>query len=117
MFAEVDALALNQALAHVMGVVREINGYLERTAPWREAKAGHEARVATILYTACEALRLVSVLLQPVLPERTEELWRRLGWQPPAHLEDALSWGGLQPGTGVVLGPPLFPREVGTDIS
>ena len=115
-FVEVDALALNQALARVMEVVRQINGYLERTAPWREAKAGHQERVATILYTACEALRLVSVLLQPVLPERMGELWRRLGWRPPEYLGDALAWGGLQPGTGVVLGPPLFPREVNQDI-
>ena len=33
-----------------------------------------------------------------------------LGWQPPAHLGDALSWGELRPGGG--LGPPLFPRDV-----
>jgi methionyl-tRNA synthetase len=119
-FALVDDLALNQALARVMDVVGEINGYLERTAPWREAKAGHVGRVATILYTACEALRLVSVLLSPILPPsasdgRTGELWRRLGWQPPERLGEGLSWGGLQPWASVVLGPPLFPREVSTD--
>jgi hypothetical protein len=51
-------------------------------------------------------------LLHPVLPERTTELWRRLGWTPPERLWEALSWGGLLPGTGAVLGPPLFPREV-----
>ena len=112
-FALVDDLAVNRALARVMDVVGEINGYLERTAPWREAKAGHSERVATILYTAAEALRLVSVLLQPVLPERMGELWRRLGWEPPERLGDALSWGLLAPGVSVVQGPPLFPREVG----
>jgi methionyl-tRNA synthetase len=111
----VDELALNQALAQVMDVGGAINGYLERTAPWREAKAGHEARVATILYTACEALRLVSVLLQPVLPERMGELWRCLGWQPPERLGEGLEWGLLRPGTSMVLGPPLFPREVNAD--
>jgi methionyl-tRNA synthetase len=98
-----------------MHLVGEINGYLERTAPWREAKDGHGDRVAAILYTACEALRLVSVLLQPVLPEQMKELWRCLGWQPPAHLGDALCWGGLRPGTDVILGLPLFPREVSAD--
>jgi methionyl-tRNA synthetase len=116
-YARVDELALGQTLAQVMEVVGAINGYLERTAPWRAAKDGHAERVPTILYTAAEALRLVSVLLQPVLPPsasdgRMGELWRRLGWQPPAHLGDALSWGGLRLGKTVVLGPPLFPREV-----
>ena len=67
---------------------------------------------ASSLYTAREALRLVSVLLQPVLPERMGELWRRLGWQPPARLGDTLSWCGLQLGASVVLGLPLFPRDI-----
>jgi methionyl-tRNA synthetase len=97
-----------------MDVVGAINGYLERTAPWREAKTD-PARAATILYHAAEALRLLSVLLHPVLPERTAELWRRLGWTPPAHLGDGLSWGELQPGMEVVSGPPLFPRDVNAD--
>ena len=79
-------------------------------------------RERTILYTACEALRLVSVLLQPVLPPsasdgRMEELWRRLGWTPPTHLGDALPWGGLRAGAEVAKGPPLFPRDVNADAS
>jgi methionyl-tRNA synthetase len=64
-------------------------------------------------YLADEALRPLSVLLHPVLPERTVEPWRRLGWTPPAHLGNALSWGNLSAGQVVVAGPPLFPREVG----
>ncbi len=110
--AQVEALAINAALAQIMGVVSEINGYLERTAPWKQAKTGSAGRVATILYHAAETLRLTSILLQPVLPERMAELWRRLGWQPPTPLKDGLTWGSLEPGTAVVSGPPLFPREV-----
>jgi methionyl-tRNA synthetase len=106
----VEAIAPNEAVILTMGVVKEINGYLERTAPWRRAKEGQTDRVATILYTAAEALRLTSVLLHPVLPERTAELWHRLGWQPPEPLRDGLDWGGLQPGSQVTPGPPLFPR-------
>ncbi|MGD1993964.1 MAG: methionine--tRNA ligase, partial [Anaerolineae bacterium] len=90
----------------------EINRYLERTAPWKRAKAGEQERVATILYTAMEALRLVSVLLQPVMPEKMAELWRRLGWQPPQALDAPLTWGQLRPGNPVASGPPLFPRDV-----
>jgi len=108
------ALAIREALAEVFGVVREINTYLEQTAPWRQAKSGDKDRVATILYYAGEALRLVSVLLQPVLPERMAEVWRRLGWQPPEDLARGLAWGGLQAGTPVVSGPPLFPRDART---
>jgi methionyl-tRNA synthetase len=111
-FEHVEALAINDALGEVMEVVGEINRYLEQTAPWKRAKAGEEERVATILYTALEGLRLASVLLQPVMPERMAELWRRLGWQVPEELNAALAWGELEPGTRVVEGEPLFPRDV-----
>jgi methionyl-tRNA synthetase len=109
-FERVEAIAPNEAVIQTMGVVKEINGYLERTAPWRRAKEDQVDRVATSLYTAAEALRLTSILLHPVLPERTAELWRRLGWRPPEPLREGLDWGGLQPGSHVIPGPPLFPR-------
>jgi methionyl-tRNA synthetase len=109
---QVEDLALNEALAQVFEVVGEINRYLEGEAPWKLAGTEDSGRVPTILYTAAEALRLVSILLQPVLPERMAELWRRLGWQPPAALREGLSWGQLRPGTPVVAGEPLFPRDV-----
>ena len=66
--------------------------------------------MATILYHAAEALRTCSVLLHPVMPERTVEIWRRLGWRPPEPLQDGLRWGGLQAGARVIAGPPLFPK-------
>ncbi|MBN1877654.1 MAG: methionine--tRNA ligase [Anaerolineae bacterium] len=109
-FARVEALALNEALIAIMEVVGEINKYLEHTAPWKLVKQGETARAATVLYYAAEALRLTSLLLHPVLPEKTAELWERLGWQLPARLADGLHWGGLQPGAKVNSGSPLFPR-------
>jgi methionyl-tRNA synthetase len=109
-FECVEAFAPNEALALTMDAVRSINGYLERTAPWKRAKEGRTQRVATSLYTAAEALRLTSILLHPVLPERTAELWRQLGWRPAAPLKDGLVWGGLRPSSAVVAGPPLFSR-------
>jgi methionyl-tRNA synthetase len=111
--SQVEQLRLNEALANVAGTVSRINGYLQETAPWSLAKQkGRQSEVNNTLYTAAEALRLVSVLLWPVLPERISELWRRLGWSPPETLRDGLKWGGLQPGTEVIEGPPLFPKDV-----
>ncbi len=111
--SQVEQLRLNEALANVAGTVNRINGYLQETAPWSLAKQkGRQSEVNDTLYTAAEALRLISVLLWPVLPERISELWRRLGWSPPETLRDGLKWGGLQPGTEVIEGPPLFPKDV-----
>ena len=109
-FAQVEELALNEVLGRIIDFVGQINGYLEQAAPWRQFKAGKTDRAATSLYTAAEALRLASLLLHPVLPERTTELWRRLGWQPAQPLREGLVWGLLSPGAAVVVGQPLFPK-------
>ncbi len=111
-FTHIETMALNQALGHIITFISQINTYLEHTAPWREAKAGHQTRVDTILYHTAEALRLASVLLHPVLPERTVVLWSRLGWQSPPNLADSLVWGKLKTGAKVETGPALFPKEV-----
>ncbi len=112
-FAQVDELALNNALGLVLEALSAVNAYLERSAPWRAAKAGAQARVETILYTAGEALRFASVLLAPALPQQTVEIWRRLGWLAPEPLAQGLAWGSWQPGTPVVQGEPLFPKQEG----
>ncbi len=107
---QVEAFAVNQAVEKVMDFLTTTNGYLERAAPWKAAKAGEMERVATSLYFAAEALRLAGVLLAPVMPERSAELFRRLGWQPQASLQGDLRWGALPPGSRVQTGAPLFPR-------
>ena len=110
-FEQVGHFALNAALAQVMDALTAVNGYLERTAPWTQAKQGRQERVETILYTAGEALRLAAVLLAPVMPEKSAEIWRRLGWQAPEDLSRGLAWGGWQPGSPVQAGDGLFPRK------
>ena len=110
-FVRVEAFAISRALGQVGEVVSEINRYVEHGAPWIAAKEGKTSEVETVLYHAAEALRLMSVLLWPVMPERMSEIWRRLGWKPPADLAEGLVWGTLAPGTTVVSGPPLFPKQ------
>ncbi|MBN1888483.1 MAG: methionine--tRNA ligase [Thermoflexales bacterium] len=106
---QVETMALNDALAQIMGVVKDINRYLDQAAPWRLAKLGQTGQVERVLYHAAEALRMCSVLLQPVMPERMAQVWHCLGW--PGSPPEGLEWGGLQPGTQVSAGAPLFPRQ------
>ena len=110
-FDQVEDFAVNQALERIFDALKAVNQYLETTAPWKISKSGDTTRVDTILYTACEALRLCSVLLAPVMPGKAAEVWQRLGWQPPEPLANGLAWGGLQPGSTFTVGEPLFPRK------
>ena len=100
-----------------MDSVGEINGYLERTAPWREAKAGHSERVAAILYIAAEALRGISVLL-------ARPATIRLGWPDGRAVAAAgvaaarAAWGRAVLGwakAGGVRGPGSAPLPAGCE--
>jgi methionyl-tRNA synthetase len=115
-----DALQLDEAAGAAMELVREIDGYIERTAPFRLAKDPERMpQVGAILYDCAEAMRIASLLLWPVLPEKMEEVWRRIGGDAylaavaergRGRLDEWAVWGLLRPGTPVAKGEALFPR-------
>jgi len=52
-------------------------------------------------------------MLKPVMPQKTEETWQKLGIQlssQQAYLKDLDEWGGLKPGLQVIPKGMLFPR-------
>ncbi len=108
---------LHRALEAIFAFSDTVNRYLEERAPWKVAKqkeTGWEEHVATTLYTSCEALRVVALLLAPFLPDTAPRILERLGVGdalPQARLpDDAARWGLLAPGTPTSKGAPLFPR-------
>ncbi|MDD5697855.1 MAG: methionine--tRNA ligase [Victivallaceae bacterium] len=76
-------LRINQGLEQVMNAVRAGNRYLEQTAPWTLAKNGETERLNTVLYYAAETLRKISILLDPVMPDKMTALRRALGLKNP----------------------------------
>src|SRR5690606_20044345 len=109
------ALRLHEAVAAVVGLASEVNRYLDAAAPWKAAKEpGGEARVRTSLYTACQGLRAIALLLAPFLPASAAAIAERLGVPrllAEARLpDDARTWDALAPGTPVTKGAALFPR-------
>ncbi len=104
----------HRALEAIFQLVDVVNRYLEERAPWKSGKdPAAAAQTASTLYTSCEALRVIALLLAPFLPETAPELLARLGLEGElgrARLPDALRWGGLRPGTSTRQGKPLFPR-------
>ncbi len=108
----VNNVRLDQGLAAVLSAVRATNRYLELKQPWTLAKrGGQEAALNIVLYTAAEALRVISGLLYPVMPERMAALRKALGVasiEPKFELLDA--FGILKSGTSVADPGALFPR-------
>jgi methionyl-tRNA synthetase len=110
----VRGMELHRALESVQRAIDAANRYLELREPWKGAKDPALAgRVRTTLYTACEALRITTLLLSPFIPRKCDELWSRLGiGGSPAdqQLPEAAGWGGIAVGSPTTKGQPLFPR-------
>ena len=114
-----DELNFSEALKGLWLLVAETDGYLTTNAPWKKPAdrldADHEALQARVLVTAAEAIRVITALVYPILPDAAAKVWRQLGL---GEIADAakqsfladLAWGGLKPGTKFGEPAPLFPR-------
>ena len=108
-----DRLAFSLALEAIWEQVAAIDKYLTVEKPWTLAeKPEDKARLATVLYTAAEGLRIITALAHPVLPQSTQKIWRQLGQtEPLGSLQlDLLAWGQLKPGTKIGKPEGIFPR-------
>lgn len=107
-----DHLYIPQALMEIFKVVQRANKYIDETAPWLLAKEeSNYARLATVLYTLCESLRYVTVLLSAFLPQTAPRIAQQLGVKPDElNLAQLENWGGLPANLTVYKADVLFPR-------
>ena len=109
-----DALDISRALEGLWTLVARVDGYITETAPWKVAASADPAdreKLAAILYTSAEVIRIITALIHPVLSEATTKIWTQLGLGDisKAELKD-ITWGGLAPGTKLGELSPIFPR-------
>lgn len=111
--AQMDELAFSRALESVWELLAQANRYLNESAPWALTDSPEQRpRLATILYTSAEVIRIATVLLAPVLPESCRRVWEQLGIKSPLKLQriNELKWGGLPVGSSLGEIAPIFPR-------
>jgi methionyl-tRNA synthetase len=109
-----DEYHFSRALEIAWTLVGAVNKYLVDEEPWLVAEQEGEekkSRLATILYTACEALRIVTALAHPVLPDATAKIWHQLGLGEITKFDlSDLKWGQLPLGGKLGKVEPVFPR-------
>ena len=114
-----DALSFSEALKSLWLLVAETDGYLTANAPWKKpadrSDADHALLQARVLATAAEAIRVITALAYPILPDSAAKVWRQLGQGEIAEAAKSsfltnLAWGGLKAGTRFGEPAPLFPR-------
>lgn len=108
-----DAIAPHRALEATIALSSAANQYVDRAAPWAEAKRGDQRRVDTVLATLLGVLGSLSVMIWPVLPGRSDAMRAQLGLPPIGTREGDDLWprGLLTRAAGEALAPgaPLFP--------
>jgi len=114
-----DAMDFSRALESLWALVAAVDGYLTASAPWKKpaevSEEDHARTQARVLAVAAEAIRIITALVYPILPESTGKVWQQLGLgdiEQAAKLGQLkrLAWGGLEPGTKFGEPAPLFPR-------
>jgi methionyl-tRNA synthetase len=109
-----SAFAFSRALETAWSLVASVDKYIVENEPWALADKQDEtsrARLATILYTSAEALRIVTALAHPIIPDSTSRIWTQLGLGDikKFDLRD-LKWGQLPLGTKLEKVEGVFPR-------
>ncbi len=108
-----DEFAFSRALEEAWGIVARVDKMISEAKPWDLAKdAKQRETLNAVLYRAAESLRWLSVLLYPVMPNASREIYRQLGLSGEAATTQPseLTWGGLKAGTQTGEITPLFPR-------
>ncbi len=107
-----NAFQFSNALTEIWRFIARTNKYIDETMPWALAKdESRKARLAAVMYNLCEALRIVSVLIAPFMPQTAPKIQAQLGLsKDDVTYESAGAWGKTPAGVTVSKGETLFPR-------
>ena len=109
-----DQFQFSRALEAVWALIAAVDRYIVENEPWALGEKQDEdsrSRLATVLYTAAEALRIATALSHPVMPDATMKIWTQMGLGDIQNLVlDKLAWGQLPLATKLGEVQPVFPR-------
>ena len=107
-----DGFQFSNALAEIWKFISRTNKYIDETTPWTLAKTEAERpRLAAVLHSLCEAVRVISVFIEPFMPNTAAAIRRQLGIPGgPAGWQNARRFDLLPEGFRVTKSPALFPR-------
>ncbi|PIE00177.1 MAG: methionine--tRNA ligase subunit beta [Acidobacteria bacterium] len=110
-----QAFKFHRGLQAVWEFVGLANRYIVANEPWKLAKDEALAeRLDTVLYNILESLRLLTLVVQPVMPGASARMAEGLGLALDSDLLNSLTtggaWGRLPAGIVVQAGGNIFPR-------
>ena len=113
--ASFDRFEFSRGLESIWALISGVDKFIVERAPWKLSHKPDEASQQALdetLYTAAEALRVVTALVYPVLPQSAPRIWAQLGMADTVESVcfETLAWGGLAPGQKIGEVAAVFPR-------
>ena len=105
-----DDLHVADAIDAIFDIFKRCNKYIDETTPWVLAKdESSRDRLATVMYVLLESIRHGAVLLQAVLPDTADSIFKQLNTEN-RYYDSLNTFDGLD--FGIVLNDPepLFVR-------
>ena len=98
------------SLENIIDGYRRCNKYIDDTMPWVLVKDDTKKdRLSTVLYNLVEAIRIITVLLQPYLPDTSENIFKQINTDKVSY--DSISeFGSYISGTKLNIPEILFKR-------
>jgi methionyl-tRNA synthetase len=105
-----ERFEVHAAISRLMEFAKTCNTYIEMSAPWKLSKDPSRSEALDhVLFVLAESLRIVGVLLSPILPTASREVFYQLNVCEEREMRDA-SWGILPEKHRLGKPVPLFPR-------
>ena len=98
-------LKIHDGIENSISIIRLINKFLEEKAPWKTIKE-NKTKAGTTIYLSAEALRIGAVLLNPIIPEKTNLILESMKCSP----EDNTNFGNLEEKININIIKNIFPR-------
>lgn len=107
-----DHYQFSDAISEIWKLISSCNKYIDETMPWVLGKDdSKKSRLACVLYNLCEALRIISILLAPFMPETSLKIAEKIGASSEICTWDCANKFALLPSDAKIeKGDTLFPR-------
>ncbi|MDD5343060.1 MAG: methionine--tRNA ligase [Smithella sp.] len=117
--AEVESsfkdMSLHKALIAIWEFINITNKYIVENEPWTLDKdPANKEKLTAIMYHLLAALRAISILLMPFIPQTAEKILQQIGADNAKNLNlaDIKKDDTLKAGSPLIRGESLFPRIV-----
>ncbi|UCD63803.1 MAG: methionine--tRNA ligase [Candidatus Zixiibacteriota bacterium] len=113
-YGHIKHFRIGNAISEAMDLVKATNKFFNDKAPWVLAREGRTEELGGILYACSEIIRIVSVILFPVMPDKMREIRRVFGLDDSTlSLDHARKFFEIEPGSRVAIDESIFPRLKG----